>query len=129
MSYFGGFSDPTLAYTTVQSDADNSTSSTSYTLLDAMTTTPAVGTYMVWFSSSVTNDTSNADIYVSIYSNSVQVANSERRIQTNTTTAQSVMSTIGIVTVNGNQEVEIRWKVSAGNGTAHQKTMMLLKVA
>lgn len=127
--YFNGYSETAFVYDSVSSSADHSTASTSYELMDSMTRTPVNGTYMVWFNTNVVSSTSNIDTYISIFVGGVQVSDSERFIEENNTTDQSTMSTMALVTVDGSQAIEIRWKVTAGFTTAHAKTMMILKVS
>lgn len=126
--YFAGYNDAVFTYQVVESAADHNTSSTSYEVMDSMTLSPASGTYMVWFNTTVVNTTGNADTYISLFAGGVQVATSERLIEEDNGTNQSIMSTMGVITVDGTQAIDLRWKVSTGTSTAHAKTLMILKV-
>ena len=53
---------------TLQAENTNSITTTSATdvLMTGMTLTPAPGTYLVWFSTTLTSTSNNADIFVTI---------------------------------------------------------------
>lgn len=104
-------------------------------LLTGMTSTPASGTYLVWFSCDLNSITAGVVIGVSIYVGGIQKTDSLRKTMpfsggTLTSGSQRVgVYTNGQVTVNGSQAIEIRWSTSAGAPTAASRTMNLLKIS
>jgi hypothetical protein len=96
-----------------------------------MTVTPVSGTYLVWFTGSVDNSTTNSSIFTSIYSNGAQVASSERNFRRGGSQGNvaSAFDCAARVTVNGSQAIEGRWRVDAGTGSMYQRSLMILKVA
>jgi len=89
---------------------------------------PPAGTYVVLFSTSVTQNTSTATVFATIYLAGAQVINAERSWMSGTGTATGNLSTESIVTVNGTQIVDVRWRVDAGTGTMNQKNMIFMQV-
>jgi hypothetical protein len=92
------------------------TTSTSDVLATGMTLTPGAGTYMVWFSTSLDNTGANESTFVSIYSGGVQVAASERVREHNRQDDRSGATAMARVTVDGTQDIEVRWRVTADTG-------------
>ena len=62
-----------LTVTQATASADTTTTSTSQVLINGMTLTPAAGTYMVWFSTSVDHSNQVTAITTSIYVGGVTV--------------------------------------------------------
>jgi len=95
-----------------------------------MTVTPAAGTYYAAFNCAVTGSANNWSIFASIYSGGTQVASSERQafgVQSANTIA---IATHAVVTVNGSQAVEIRWRASAGvTASVDARALILLKLS
>lgn len=107
---------------------NDTTTSLTDTLLGSMTLTPAAGTYLVLFSTSAVNSGNGAERnYFSIYSGGTQVTGTERKAGV-AGGMYSVVSTQGVVTVNGSQAVEIRWRVAGGTGTAAARKMILIRM-
>lgn len=124
-----------LFSTEVSATADTTTTSSTDVLLNAMTITPTSGTYLVWFTTTIDHSNQSIPITFSIYAGGTQKADSVRAVITrpNAIGANSLTATVstqGQVVVNGSQAVEIRWnRGSAGTGTAHQRTLNILRVA
>src|SRR5690606_21764329 len=98
--------------------------------------TPAAGIYLAIFSTSLDNSSNNANVIVSLYVGGSQIAHTERQatpqIQGGITPSLNIsipVSTQGIVTVNGSQAVEVRWRRTAGTATAHERTLTLIKLS
>jgi hypothetical protein len=89
---------------------------------------PPAGTYVVLFSTSVTQNTATATVFATIYLAGAQVINAQRAWMSGTGTATGNLSTEAIVTVNGTQIVDVRWRVDAGTGTMNQKNMIFMQV-
>lgn len=120
---------------------DTTTTSATYGLMDSMTITPAAGTYFVSFSTTLNSSNNAATLFVSIFSGGVQKADSERRATPRVNASGGFggnanldidlpIATNGVVTVNGSQAIEIRWRRdTGGTATAHQRTMNILKLS
>jgi hypothetical protein len=94
-----------------------------------MTLTPVAGTYLVWFAGSINNNTNNTGMNVSIYAGGTQVAASEQAYLSARVSQDIPFSAIAMVTVNGAEAIEGRWRVDSNTGTMHQRTLMILQVA
>jgi hypothetical protein len=117
----------TIAYQIVTATTDDTTTSTTDTLIAGMTLTPAAGTYLVNFSTTVLNSANGATrLFVSIWSGGAQVPHSERNIGINA--ANTAVHTSAVVTVNGTQAIEARWRAVAGTNTAHQRSLTILRI-
>lgn len=111
------------------------TTSATDTLMTGMTITPAAGVYLVLFSCSLRGANDDASITSSIYSNGTLEAGSERRVVANVsggfsnpaTTTMSVTS-FAVVTVNGSQAIEGRWRRSAGTATATYRHLKVIRI-
>lgn len=122
-----------LSTTEVSATADITTTSATDVLMNSMTTTPVSGTYLVNFSTTVDHSAQSVAVVVSIYVGGVLKTDSVRSVvpRFNALGANSLspcVATNGIVSVNGSQAIEIRWKVASGTGTAHQRTMDILRL-
>lgn len=118
----------TLTNTAATATATTTTTSVTDVLLDNMTLTPASGTYFVTFSTSGLNSGNGAERnWYSIYVNGVQNAASERRLGI-AGGATIPINTSAIVTVNGSQAIEIRWRVAAGTGTSYQRSLNCVRI-
>ena len=60
-----------------------------------------------------------------------QANGSERRVQRGAGQGNVTadFTCLGVVTVNGSQAVEGRWRTSSATGTMHERSLILLKVA
>ncbi len=124
--------DHTHATTILNQVASATVDDTSISLTDVliagMTLTPTAGTYLVTFSSSVLNSGNGATrLFVSIYSGGTQVAHSEREIGVSGA-ANSCVQSGAIVTVNGSQAIEARWRAVAGTNTAHERSLVIVRL-
>ena len=121
----GGVNTPVQATAT----GSTTTTSTSDTLLNSMTLTPADGNYMVWFSASTKNSNGTRENYFSLYVNGSKVSHTERQI----TTESSVPNSYYPVSINAyvtgvTGSIEVRWRVSASTGTALERTLTIQKI-
>lgn len=125
----------TLFAAEVTGFTDLNTTSTTDSLLTGMTITPAAGTYLVWFSTSITSNLAGAAVSTSFYVGGVQKADSLRKIipldggALSVGAARGIMQFQGLITVNGSQAIEIRWSTSGGTATCGPRTMNTLRVA
>jgi hypothetical protein len=111
------------------SDADTSTTSTTFTAITGMSVAPAVaGTYLVNFSSSFLSSGNGADrIRVAIFANGVQVPGTEIYIGIGGG-SNSPGGINAIVTVAASQAIEIRWRATAGTATAHGRVINTVRI-
>lgn len=122
-----------ISNTEVSATADVTTTSTTDVLMTTMTITPVAGTYLVVFSTTVDHSAQSVAVVVSIYVGGVLKADSVRSpvprfngVGANSLTPMA--STNGVVTVNGSQAIEIRWKTASGTATAHQRTLNIVRM-
>jgi hypothetical protein len=97
------------------------------TLMTGCTFTPVAGTYMVWFSPVIGNNTSLIQLH--IYANNALVTDSTKSHQQQNTGNRFTATCQAIVTVDGTQTIEGRWQVTTGTVTSYQRSFHLLRVA
>lgn len=102
--------------------------------------TPPAGNYLVWFSGSTivpaTENNSNI-VYTSIYSGGAQIPSSEERSggdPASPPTSNDInfpFNCIAIVSVDGTQDIEGRWRIEDGAevATMHQRNLTALRIA
>ena len=114
----------------VTATANTTTTSATDLLVNAMTLTPAAGTYMVWFTGSVEHDTNNSFVFTSIYSGGVQVAASERQFERGGAQGDvgASFACVARVTVNGAQAITGQWRTDAATATMHERGLHLIEV-
>jgi hypothetical protein len=123
-----------LEQTSVTATNSPSTSSLTYILIPGMTITPSAGTYFVTFSTSVSGATRNDSHFVSLYSGGSVITHSEREMFYSN--ANQVVGMIlgthtqAIVTVNGSQAIEARYRCTAGSAiTVYERSLIIIKIA
>lgn len=86
------------------------------------------GIYMIWFSSDIINGNNSNACTVTIYTNGVANADTERNF--GGMVKKSMVSAMGVVTVTGTAPMEIRVKakVDANNATFYKRSLMGLKI-
>jgi len=119
--------------TEVSATADTNTASTTYTQMANMTSTPAAGTYLVTFSASGSNSAGTSDSTYAIHVGAAVVQRSERNIAWGggnaTNDFETALHSQAIVTVNGAEVIDVRYKVTTGTFTVHERNMILLRLA
>ncbi len=120
-------------FDTQQATATGSTteSTATFQVVSGMTITPGAGSYLVWFSGSWENDTNNRVIFLAIFENGVEVAQSEVRLDIRNADVPMPLSTHALITSLGDsQDIDIRWSADGtGTRTMHERTFTILKVA
>lgn len=123
---------PSLTTSEITGTTATSTTSSSYVVINSMTTTPASGTYMVSFSASGDISNGNADADYAIHNDGSIVTHSLRHLGhdggAHTGGFKVTFYTQAIVTVNGSQAIDVRYKTSSGTFTVDERSMILLKV-
>jgi hypothetical protein len=118
----------TITNSEATATADDTTTSLTDVLMVGMTQTPATGTYLVMWTGSVVNSANGTErTWVSIYSGGTQVTATERSIGTSGG-AYSPAITHAIVTVNGSQAIELRWRAAGGTSTVHSRRLSIARV-
>lgn len=113
------------------------TTSTSDILMTGMTLTPASGTYMAVFNGSIGFSTGNQNVIASLYVGGTQQTETVRTVNPGNATGLTTSWTPGtlhigvtdIVTVNGSQAIEIRWRTSSGTGTVMQRLLQIVRLS
>lgn len=128
----------TPVITSSSATATASTTSTSATdvLINSMTLTPASGTYLAIFSTSLTNTGTDGSVTVSIYSGGAANTHTERVCSPQFSSGglggspslSFPVETHVIVTVNGSQAIEARWRRSAGTMGCTNRTLTIIKL-
>lgn len=106
-------------------------SSATFQIVSGMTITPGAGSYLVWFSGSWENDTTNRNIFLAIFANGVEVAVSEVRMDVKNADTPLPVSTHALITgLSDSQDIDIRWSANGtGTRTMHERTLTILKVS
>lgn len=107
-----------------ESDHSTTTTSSSDVLMNNMTVNPAAGTYAIWFSGELDNSQGNATMVASIYKGNALVPSSQRIVLHNSDIGS--FSCMAVVTVNGSETVEGRWRTDKGTATNFHRTLLLV---
>ena len=105
------------------------TSSSSFTLIPGMTTTPPAGTYYASFSTSGASWTGDINGNYAIYVDGSKVGHSERlHDYKSLSDAYVTFHTQAIVTVTGSEAVEVRYKTNQGLFRMRERSLILLNL-
>lgn len=120
-----------LATTEVTATGNITTTSATYVTATTMTITPAAGTYLVWFSTSVSNSGGNgAGVDIAIAVAGTVVTASERSTESNRSDEVFAAATHATAVVNGSQAITAEWlRTTNGTATMRERTLTILKVA
>ena len=111
-----------------------STTSTAYVIVTGMFVVPESGTYLVFGRSTVSATSNSRFISLSIYRNGSLVSDSETQVYIRngsgffSNTDILNIGTDAVVTVNGSEQVDLRWKTSGGTVQAQGYSLILIKV-
>lgn len=111
---------------------DAVTASTTDVVVPSLTLTPGSGDYLAWFSGSIEGDTDDTSQFASLYDNGAQVGHSQRGIFTENSipsTSFPIASHAYVPRVGAAEDVDVRFRTSAGNATMHERTLVLQKLA
>ena len=108
--------------------ATTSTTSTTYVLLNSMTTTPDNGTYMVTFSASGLINGVDALGNYALHAGGTIIQHSERDNKTNSTTDITTLHTQDIITVDGTEAIEVKYKTASNTFTVYSRSLILIKM-
>jgi len=114
----------------IEANGNITTTSGTDVLATSMTVTPASGTYLVWFTSSMGENAGNNNVFASVWSAGSQVTSSERQSTSDRADDRNPFCATARVAVNGSQAIEGRWRTSGGTATmGPDRSLMILKVA
>lgn len=103
--------------------------STSYIQITSMTTTPASGTYIVFFSCSCSGNTTNQQIDFAIHKNTTIIQSSHRfqnwSIQNAMSSMRNNIISQAVVTVNGTDTINVRVRTNTGNVTIYERSLII----
>jgi len=134
LNYFTSVNNAGVAKPQISATGTITTTSTSDVLATSMTSTPEAGTYLVYFTGAIYIDSPGSGYYanMSIYAGG-SICTPSQIEASDSVNYQTPFCCIGLVTVNGSQAIEGRWRrSSSGCGTAYMlgtRTLTLLKVA
>lgn len=118
-----------ISNSSVTATGTTTSTSTTEVLIAGMTLTPSAGTYYVSFSTSAVNSGTGAlRFFVSIYVDGTIVDHSERSLGSTGGVVQTV-HTHAVVTVNGSQTIEARWRAVAGTNTAYARSLTAIRLS
>lgn len=122
-----GFATGILSYNVI-SQVEFLTSSLSDVLITGFTVTPVAGTYGVWYSADIQIDTNNRVADCTIYRAGVALADTNREMQGTSTNFQTSQQTLGIVSVNGTQTIDVRVASSGGQIRIGNRSLLLIRL-
>lgn len=123
----------TLVTSSTTATGDTTTTSGTDALINSMTVTPAAGTYLVLFNSSMVSNQAGATISTSYYVGGSQVAASLRKIipfdggTLSALNARGLMTLSEEIAVNGSQAIEVRWSTSGGTATCGPRSLNTIR--
>lgn len=118
----------TIANQEATATADDTTTSATDVLMVGMTQTPVAGTYLAMFSGSIVNSANGSErTWISLYLGGAQVSATERSMGSSGG-VYIPSSTFAIITANGSQAIELRWRVAGGTSTVHSRRLTLLRL-
>lgn len=109
----------------------DTTTNTSYELMDSMTLTPGAGDFIAVFSGSVELNTADLYIYVAIAVNGTEIAHTEREFynESSLNPSANIIATHAHISPGAAQDVEVYWKVSGSStATVYERTLNLFPV-
>jgi len=126
--------DSVTTYSEITSVTTTSTTSATYVVINGMTVTPVAGTYYVTFSASAEKTVMSSTTTYAIHGGGTIIDHSERKFgwdgggQTNDIAIS--MHTQAVVTVNGAENIDVKY-LDGGQGTTtvHKRSMFLWKIA
>lgn len=122
-----------LSSNEVSSSSSTSTTSSSYSAVNSMNSTPAAGTYMVTFTASGKGSADDQEMQICLYKNGSSIAHTERdygfEADASNNDRRFSIHTQALVTVNGSQAIEARYKTNTGTFSIYERSMVLIKVA
>ena len=120
--------------TQVSSASDTTTTSATDVQMDSMAIVPGAGDYKVYFSSSIKKTIGNSSQYISLYVGGVQVAHTERLVESDSSydagdiSSHPITIQAYVAGVGASDVVEIKWRTDTSTATAHERTLIVQPV-
>jgi hypothetical protein len=127
-------SSSSITSSTISATAITNTTSGTYAVINGMTTTPASGTYVVLFSTSLAHSSGSSDATYAVHKAGTIITNSKRHqgLSGGQHSGGFVCSanTQAVITVNGSEAIDVRWN-NGGSGTftCYDRSIILLKIS
>jgi hypothetical protein len=115
------------AFNVTQSTTFSTTSATD-TLVTGLSETPPSGTYGVWFSSDITIATNNRIAECVLFKDGLAVTDTRRSQQGLASNFKTALQTLGIISVNGSQAIDVRVNVSGGTLNLLGRSLLLIRL-
>jgi hypothetical protein len=113
---------------TNESSTDFVTTSLTDVLITGMTITPVSGRYLALYDSSNTNTNNNSLNYISLYRDSVQITGTERVARSTASNFVFLLTTQGVVDLNGTQIISARVRTTTGTLTVGARSLVLIRL-
>lgn len=120
--------DTVISNSSVTSITNATTTSATDVLITSMTLTPAAGIYLALYEGIANDTTIAATTVFSLYIDNTQVTNSERALVATSSSQFLSVSTFAIITVNGTQAINARYRTTAGTLTAAGRSLTLVRM-
>ena len=113
---------------TITSTTPFSTDATTDTLITGFTVTPVQGRYYAIYSADIVISQNNRIAQTVIYKAGVAESNTRRIVQGVGSGFEATSVSVGEITVNGSQAVDVRVNVSSGSVTVNQRSLLLIRL-
>ena len=104
------------------------TSSAVEVLITGFAVTPVSGRYSIAYSGDITISSNNRSASCSVYTDGIQNTNTTRTVQGVGSGFRAGQATLGEITVNGSQAVDIRVSITSSNLTVGQRSIILIRL-
>lgn len=123
-----GFATGIISYN-VTSNTFFTTSATTDTLITGFSITPVAGQYAVWVGADTRIITNNRFVDMVVYKDSTSIENTRRTIQGVSSGFRALLTTLGIVSVNGSNSISVRVRINAASSfEIRQRSMLLIRL-
>jgi hypothetical protein len=112
----------------VTSDTPFVTSNSLDDLITGFTVMPLSGRYAVWYSADIVISNNNRAAENVVYVDGVAIENTRRLTQGVGSNYEAAQNSVGEISVNGSQAVDVRVNVDAGSLTVNQRSLVLIRL-
>ena len=112
----------------VTASSEFSTDSVTDILLTGLSITPSSGTWGVWFSANIVITANNRIAECTVYKDGVAVEDTRRDVQGVGSNYKSNFQTLGIISVNGSQALDIRVNITAGSLNITGRSFLIIRL-
>lgn len=121
--------DPPILNSSLVGVDDVTTDQVAYSVISGMAVTPIAGLYLATFSASGGIDDAEALGNYAIFVAGLIEQHSEKDFSLQNVAALGSLHTQAIVSVDGNQQIDVQYKTSAGVFTVKERSLLLVKLA